>query len=441
MKLTILTQYYPPEIGASQNRLSNLASHFVAAGHEVTVLTAMPNYPTGKIHEGYGGLLRREQKDGVAVIRTFIYPAQSAAVVPRLLNYCSFVFSAVLLGSFLLKQSDFLFVDSPPPFLGIAATWLSRLQKAKVIFNVADIWPESAVRVGAIRQDSWVHRFGLSLERFCYRHAWLVTGQSKSILHDIEQRFPLQRTLLLSNGADTNTFRPQDRTEVGRARLTCRNEFVVLYAGLHGLAQGLDQVLAAAQELQGEQDYRFVFVGDGPHKQSLVLRAQHAGIRNVTFLDAMPSAAMPGLLAAADLVIVPLAMDIPGAVPSKLYEAMAMGRPFVLVACGEAAEIVKNHNAGMVVEPGQVASLVQTIRTLRSCPELAQTLSENARLAVVEHFDRAKIARSFIRYLESQISCWPTEGSSTNGITRLTPIDEKSDSGAVVVTKRIGVAD
>jgi glycosyltransferase involved in cell wall biosynthesis len=406
MKLTILTQYYPPEIGASQNRLSNLASHFVAAGHEVTVLTAMPNYPTGKIQKGYGKLLKREQRDGVSIIRTFIYPAQSAALVPRLLNYFSFVLSSALLGSFLLGASDFLFVDSPPLFLGISAVWLSRLKQAKLIFNVADIWPESAVRVGAIRQDSWAHLFGLRLERFCYRHAWLVTGQSKSILHDIERRFPHQSTRLLSNGADTTVFRPQNGTDAVRATLTSSNEFVVLYAGLHGLAQGLDQVVDAAKELQLEGGYRFVLVGDGPQKQSLVLRAQHSGIRNVTFLAAMPSAEMPSILAAADLVVVPLAMDIPGAVPSKLYEAMAMRRPFVLVASGEAAEIVRRYKAGIVVDPGHVSSLVQAIRDLHSCPELAQTLSRNARLAVVEHFDRAQIARSFIHYLESQIGVW-----------------------------------
>jgi len=403
MKLTILTQYYPPEVGAPQNRLSHLASHFASAGHEITVLTAMPNYPGGRIHKGYGGLLRRERHGRVRIIRTLIYPSLSAALLPRLLSYFSFVFSSALFGSFLLRPSDFLLVESPPLFLGIAAVWLSCLKRAKLIFNVSDLWPESAVRVGVIRQGSLAHRFGMRLESYCYRHAWLVTGQSRSILQDIEARFPGQATFLLSNGANTKVFHPQKRTEEGRARLTRENEFVVLYAGLHGLAQGLEQVLDAAQELRQEMGYRFVLIGDGPQKQSLVRKAERAGIRNVTFLDSIPSTEIPELLAAADVVVVPLGMYIPGAVPSKLYEAMASGRPIVLVAGGEAAELVLHHKAGIVVTPGQVSSLVQAIRDVRFEQGLAVNLSGNARRAAVKHFDRAKIADSFVQYLESQI--------------------------------------
>jgi colanic acid biosynthesis glycosyl transferase WcaI len=403
MKLTILTQYYPPEVGAPQNRLSHLASHFASAGHEITVLTAMPNYPGGRIHKGYGGLLRQERQGRVRIIRTLIFPSRSAALLPRLLSYFSFVFSSVLFGSFLLRPSDFLLVESPPLFLGIAGVWLSRLKRAKLVFNVSDLWPESAVRVGVIRQGSLAHRFGLRLESFCYRHAWLVTGQARSILQDIEARFSDQATFLLSNGANTKVFHPQERTEEGRARLTRENQFVVLYAGLHGLAQGLEQVLDAAHELRQQEDYCFVLIGDGPQKQSLVLKAERAGLRNVTFLDSLPNTEIPELLAAADLVVVPLGMYIPGAVPSKLYEAMASGRPIVLIAEGEAAEIVLHHKAGIVVAPGQVPSLVQAIRDVRFNQELALNLSGNARRAAVKHFDRAKIADSFVQYLASQI--------------------------------------
>ena len=401
MKLIILTQYYPPEIGAPQNRLSHLAANFVAAGHEVTVATAMPNYPSGKIQKGFGGLLRRERANGIEIIRTFIYPSQSAALLPRLLNYFSFVFSSAIFGMFLLKPSDFLLIESPPLFLGMAAIWLSRLKRAKLIFNVSDLWPESAVRVGVIQPDSLMHRLGRRLESFCYRHAWLVTGQSKSILQDIESRFPRQKTFLLSNGSDTRVFHPKKRTDAARARLTSSGEFVILYAGLHGLAQGLDQILDAASELESQPGYRFVFIGDGPHKQKLMAQAENANLRNVTFLDAMPNPEMPALLASADLIVVPLGMHIPGAVPSKLYEAMASGRPIVLMASGEAADIVHRHQAGIVVAPADRSSLVQAIREMRQHPETAARFAANARAAAVEHFDRTEIASSFIEYLRS----------------------------------------
>ena len=152
--LTVLTQYYPPEIGAPQVRLSELAAHFVQRGHSVTVLTAMPNYPTGKIYPGYSGLLRREHRDGVSMIRTFIYPTQKTDFMPRLMNYFSFVLSSATLGSALLGRADYLLVESPPLFLGLSGFWLSRLKHARLIFNVSDLWPETAVRLGILQPGS-----------------------------------------------------------------------------------------------------------------------------------------------------------------------------------------------------------------------------------------------------------------------------------------------
>jgi colanic acid biosynthesis glycosyl transferase WcaI len=404
VQLTILTQYYPPETGAPQRRLSLLAEQAAAAGHDVSVLTAMPNYPSGKIQKGYGGLLHRENRRGVEVIRTFIYPSQSAAVAPRLVSYFSFMLSSFVFGSFLLRRSDFLLVESPPLFLGLAGIWLSRLTRSRLIFNVSDLWPASAVSLGVIRERSVAHRIGLWLEGLCYRRAWMVTGQSRSILKDIESRFPQVNARLLSNGADTAAFHPQQRTERARAMLTTTNEFVVLYAGLHGLAQGLQQILDAAQKLSQEKTIRFVFVGDGPEKRKLIESAARARLQNVTFLDAIPAARMPAMLAAADAIVVPLGGPIPGAVPSKLYEAMASARPIILVAEGEAAEIVKKYDTGVVVAPGAIDDLARAIREVQSHPELAATMARNARAAVVEHFDRREIVSEFLAHLERAVA-------------------------------------
>lgn len=405
MKLTIFTQYYPPEIGAPQNRLSNLASHFVAAEHQVTVLTAMPNYPTGRVKEGYGGAVQRECRDGVSIVRTFIYPCQSAALIPRLLSYFSFVFSSVLFGSLLVGTSDYLLVESPPLFLGLSAVWLSWLKGAKLIFNVSDLWPQSAVSLGVIRPNSFSHQLALRLESFCYKKSWLVTGQSRSILRDIKNRFPGQSTFLLSNGADTGRFGPEKKTIEGRTRLTSKDEFVVLYAGLHGLAQGLEQIIDAAAELRHDENFRFALMGDGPQKQQLIQRARRLQLQNVTFLDPVSADHMPEILAAADLIVVPLGMDIPGAVPSKLYEAMATGRAIVLVANGEAAEIVHQYEAGLVVAPGDIHSLALAFQKVREDAHLTGRLGEHARTAAVRHFDRRSIAVPFIRYLESRTNC------------------------------------
>ena len=403
MRILILTQYYPPEIGAPQARLSELAAHFVNHGHSVSVLTAMPNYPLGKIYPGYGGLLRKEHQGRLEIFHTFIYPTQKTTFVARIANYLSFACSSAVLGSFLLSRSDFLLVESPPLFTGLSGTWLSKLKRARLIFNVSDLWPESAVRLGILRSESLTCRLSAWLERFCYRHAWLITGQSKSILADIRERFPDRATFHLSNGVDTKRFHFDRRTQKARECLNGNDKVVVLYAGLHGLAQGLDQVLEAAAALRQESGLQFVLIGDGPEKRALIDRARRLDLKNFLFLDPRPAKEIPALVAAADIVLVPLKMYIPGAVPSKLYEAMASGRPVVLIAEGEAADIVREHQAGIVIEPGHIPSLVNAIRTLQTQPSLRRTLGENGRRGAEEHFDRAKIAAHFMEHLEANI--------------------------------------
>ena len=217
MKFGILTQYYPPELGAPQARLSDLAQRLARRGHEVSVLTAMPSYPQGKIYPGYGGWRRRETLNGVSVVRTAIYPTQKPNLLPRLTNYFSFVFSACMAGGWWLPRLDYLLTESPPLFLGISGYLLSRWKRARWIFNVSDLWPESAVRLGFL-QEGLSLRLSQALEAFCYRKAWLVTGQSRSILADIQERFPGVRTVHFSNGVDTVLFHPDGRGNGDRGR-------------------------------------------------------------------------------------------------------------------------------------------------------------------------------------------------------------------------------
>ncbi|WNM58121.1 glycosyltransferase family 4 protein [Candidatus Nitrospira allomarina] len=401
MHLVFLTQYFPPEVGAPQARLSELCRHFVQHGHSVTVLTGMPNYPQGKILDGYGGVIRRETSGGIDIIRTFIYPTQKANFIYRLTNYFSFALSSAFLGSFVLPRADYLFVESPPLFLGLSGFWLSRLKRTRMIFNVSDLWPESAVELGVLDKNSFAYQLSARLEKFCYQQAWLITGQSKSIMADIRTRFPDRPTFHLSNGVDTKVFHPDRKTQEASETIGKGKDCIVLYAGLHGLAQGLEQALAAAELLRKEDDLKFVLIGSGPRKNSLVEQARQDNLNNVCFLESRPAREIPALVAAADIILVPLKMYITGAVPSKLYEAMASGRPVILVAGGEAAEIVRDHQTGMVVEPGDVASLVQAIRTLFTQPDLRKTLGENGRRVAEQYFDRTTIAGRFIDHLET----------------------------------------
>jgi glycosyltransferase involved in cell wall biosynthesis len=401
MHLVILTQYYPPEIGAPQKRLSELAERLVRRGHAVTVLTAMPNYPTGRIHEGYGGLFSQETLRGVTVLRCFVHPSQSARTLPRLANYLSFVASSLLLGVLTLPRADALLVESPPLFLGVSGYLLSRALRMRLIFNVSDLWPESVVALGRVSRASLQYRASAALERFLYRAAWLVTGQSRDIIRHVEAVHPAARTWHLSNGVDVALFHPATPRGATLPRLagdTC----TALYAGLHGIAQGLEQLLDAAELLNGG-GVRVCLVGDGPEKLRLRRDAERRRLRQVTFLDPVPAAAMPALLASADIAVVTLKGTIPGAVPSKIYEAMAAARPVVLMADGEAAAIIRDNDAGIALRPGDARGLADAIAALAADPALRARYGANGRRAAEEKYNRDRIAARFAEFLEREL--------------------------------------
>ena len=208
MKLLILTQYYPPETGAAQNRLHELAVRLKKLGVEVKVLTAMPNYPRMKVFDGYRGKCRdKEEIDGIQVHRSWIYVKTSKSIFHRLVNYFSFVITSFFAGWFRTGKADFILCESPPLFLGMSAYLLSRLKRAGMIFNVSDLWPESAEKLGLIR-SKFLLGMSKRLEECLYRKSVLVCGQTQGIVKNIADRFPDKRTYWLPNGADLAYYDP-----------------------------------------------------------------------------------------------------------------------------------------------------------------------------------------------------------------------------------------
>jgi len=399
MKVAILTQYFPPEVGAAQSRLAGLARRLAERQHDVYVLAPMPSYPQGRIYPGYGGVLRREERDGVRIIRTFVYATRGLGW-HRMASYLSFALSAILPGATALPRLDYLITQSPPLLLGPSGYLLSRLTGGRWVFNVSDLWPESGVRLGALHAGAGL-RLARALEAFCYRQAWLVTGQSHEILQDITARFPGRASYYLPSGVDTEQFSPAARSARARQVLAPDGRCIAIYVGLHGVAQGLDQVVEAAALLQRQGGLGVVFVGDGLEKDRLIRRGAALGLTNVRFLPPRPHEEVPALLASADIALVPLRCHIPGAVPSKLYEAMAAGLPVVLAADGEAAQIVREADAGVVVRPGDPAGLARALRDLAERADKRQDLGRRARQACEAQFSRKAILDRFIDFLEA----------------------------------------
>jgi glycosyltransferase involved in cell wall biosynthesis len=369
----------------------------------------MPNYPAGRVFKGYSGFLRRETIDGVKVIRCWIFPSQSVGIFARMASYFSFVLSSLLAGLFCLPRAEYLITESPPLFLGITGYLLSRFKRARLVFNVSDLWPESAVRLGVIGPGPAL-AMAERLEAFCYRKSWCVTGQSREIVADIARRFPGVRTYHLSNGVDPDLFRSVTRSEERRARLAPGAEVVAVYAGLHGIAQGLDQILEAAALLPPATRLGIALVGEGPEKQRLIRRAAEMGLQNVRFLDPLPHAEMPAVLASADIAIITLKTALPGAVPSKLYEAMAASLPVLLAADGEPAGILRQCDAGIAVAPGNPRAMADALSTLALDRSLRLRLGENGRRAAEGRYNRNAISAQFLQFLESQAATVPAAG-------------------------------
>jgi len=392
--ILFLTPYYPPEKGAAAVRVSETATRLVKRGHQVTVLTTLPNYPTGIVPQEYRGhLLQEETLDGVRVIRFWSYVSPNKGFIRRVLAHLSFGCLAPLLGGQAVGDPDLLIVESHPLFNAIAGRILARWKHCPFIFMVSDLWPASAIAMGVLRNKVLI-RLAEWLERSTYQRAGLIWALSAGIRDGIIQcGTPPERVFLLTNGADLSKFRSMPQSQA-RAELGWDSRFTVLYAGTFGLSHRLTTVLEAARQIQDRADIHFIFVGDGSEKTELLAQAQRWNLKNVTFIDAQPHDRMPLILAGADVCLVPM-RNLPlfeGRLPLKMFEVMACTRPILLGVEGEARRLAEQEaRAAIYVEPENAEALVAGILYLQQHPDEAKLLGLRGRAYVEAHYDRDQL--------------------------------------------------
>jgi glycosyltransferase involved in cell wall biosynthesis len=393
MRFTILTQYYPPEVGAAQVRLLAFAAALQKKGHTVQVVTAMPNYPSGVIQPSYRGKIwHREVMHDVPLIRTWIYPATGRNVLKRLLNYFSFTVSSVP-ALLLVPRADVVFVESPPLFLCLSGWLASVLRRQRLCLNISDLWPDSVVALGIMQEGAFVN-MARKLEKWLYKRSWRVCGVTHGVKQGIVSKgVPAEKVLFLPNGVDTNLFKSLPTPSSKPCKF--------LYAGTHGYAHGVEVILRAADLLREHDGVQFVLVGDGADKPRLQALAQSMKLPNVIFKDAVPVTSMPELLASAyaALVTVKGGEFFSGTRSAKLFPAMAAGRAILHSGAGEGANLVERERCGIVTPPEDSVALANAVRRMIVSYTETSEMGKRGRELVEREYSWSAIVEKWLKEL------------------------------------------
>jgi len=389
VKILIISHYFWPE----QFRINDLVLALKTRGHEVTVLTGMPNYPGGELFEGYRWWQKRhDNMDGVPVFRVPMFLRRQGRGWQLALNYFSFVLFACLLAPWYFRNQSFdvVFVYEPSPFtVGIPAILMRKLKKAPVMFWVQDLWPESLAAAGAVHSPFVLKAVGYMV-RWIYRHCDRVLVQSEAFIEPaVAAGAERERTLYYPNWAES-FYRPLPAKDIQDVSLP--EGFKVMFAGNMGEAQSLETIVAAADRLKGEPDIQWVMIGDGRRCDWMQEEVQRLGLEgHVHFLGRFPAEAMPEFFAHADALLVTLKSDevFAHTIPSKVQSYMACARPVLAALNGEGARVIEDAGAGLAVAAEDDESLAEAVLELYHMPvEKRQAMGMRGRQYYDRHFER-----------------------------------------------------
>ena len=391
MKVLVLSHYFWPE---PIPKPLELAQALREEGHAVHAVTGFPNYPDGTLYPGFAlRLVRRDVVAGIPVIRTFMYPSHGTSLFGRMLNYASFMVSSVW-GALLAGPFDVMYVWHPPLSIGVAAAAIAALRRRRFVYDVQDIWPESALATGFLRPGrmvSWMAR----LERFVYRragHLLVVTEGARANL--VSKGVPEDRISVAPHWYDDREIRqvpPGARNEV-RAREGWSHTFILMFAGNMGLLQGLETVVRACAELPDDGSLRVVMVGEGVDLSRLkALSAELSLDRRIQFVARQDAASMARYYSAADGLLVHLQASpvAPLTIPSKTVAYLAAGKPILLAGIGASADIITDAGAGLAVPPDDPQRLAEAMLALAATPMPERVrMGQRGRQYFEQHFTR-----------------------------------------------------
>jgi glycosyltransferase involved in cell wall biosynthesis len=389
-------------------RHHELARYLAGRGHSVTIITSPVSYLTGTtLHPLLFNEMGAEQDGGsIKVIRTYTNQTLHKSFVHRAFSFISFMASSFFAGLG-VKNVDLVWGTSPPIFQGVTAWLLARLKKVPFLFEVRDLWPTFAIAVGVLKSPLLI-KMSFWLEHFLYRHADRVMVNSPGYVAHVTEH-GARRVELVPNGADPEMFDPAGQGAGFRSANHLKNEFVVLYAGAHGMSNDLGVVLDAAKILQDgtvTPDVVVTFLGDGKEKPNLQKQAAGMQLVNVMFLPPIPKTSMADALAGADacLAILKPVEEYKTTYPNKVFDYMAAGRPVILAIDGVIREVVEAAGCGIFAQPGDASALAQAVQVLASDRERSRQMGLAGRRYLEEHFSRSALAARLVGILEEMVS-------------------------------------
>jgi len=390
MKILFISDNFPPEVNAPANRTHEHCLEWVRKGAQVTVITCAPNFPQGKVYEGYKNkLYQTEERDGIKVVRVWSYITANKGTTKRILDYLSFALTAWVASWF--QRADLIVATSPQFFAAVAGYLAAFVKRKPWIMEVRDLWPESIKAVDAMKQSrviEWLEK----LELFLYRRADKIVVVTDAFKANISGRgIPADKVEVIKNGVQTAQYRPRDKEARLIEELGLQDRFVIGYIGTHGMAHKLDFILECARE--APKDVHFLFIGHGAEKERLRGLKDQWRLQNVTMLDPIPRAELLPFISVQDAALVPLRKSVTfkTVIPSKIFENAAMGKPILLGVEGESQEIIESYGAGLCFEPENKADFLQQVERLRGENGLYRQLQAGC-AELVKDFDRKKLA-------------------------------------------------
>ena len=398
MTILFLTDNFPPEVNAPATRTYEHCKHWVKLGYEVTVLTCNPNFPHGKVYKGYKNkLYQKEFVDGIEVIRVWSYMTENKGFTKRILDYISYAFFAFIVGLF--QKFDLIIATSPQFFTTWSGWGLSKIKRKPWIFELRDIWPESLRTVGVLKGER-VLNFLEKIELSLYRDAKQVISVTDAFKSNLICRgIDADKISVITNGSNNELFYFREKDKKLLEYLKLQNKFIVGYIGTHGMAHSLDFIINSIAKIN-DSEIHFLFIGDGAIKNDIVMLADRLKLTNITFLDSISKEEVPLYLSICDISLAPLKnrKNFREVIPSKIFEASAMGKPTLLGVEGEAQKIVEKYNAGLCFIPEDENDFLLKLNELKDKTVYIECQKGCIKLA--KNYDRKKLAEKMLKIIK-----------------------------------------